>query len=609
MGRRWTLSTKVVVAYSALIALMAGVLTTGLYWQFRSAQRLGMRDRLLELLNLAAPQIDSDYHSLTVTPADANKPFYTINVQQLKAIQAASPSINRIYTFRRQADGQFTMVLDCPDEDNPKAQVGEPLQVLTPVLLTQDSEIHQSVVESDVLPNADGRPVLYGYTPIKDLFGRVEGILAIELDASTEIQHEMQVGMIALIIFLVILGCTVLLVEKLSRSLIVSPILRLNQAAKQLADGHWEQTLPSDRADELGELAKSFNHMAQQLQTTLQQLETYSQTLEEKVIERTQQLEAAKGEAEINSLRLQETLDTLKWTQSQLVHTEKMSGLGQLVAGVAHEINNPINFIYGNLRYAHDYMQGLVKLVDLYQHEFPEPPASIQAEIKTTELDYLKADLQKLFTSMRVGVERIRAIILSLRNFSRLDESGCKPVDIHEGIESTLMILQSTLNTSLNNRLHTTGIEVIRDYGQLPHVECYAKELNQVFMNLITNAIDALKGIGSKLSAHNPADAETTQSPPSITIRTETIDADWVRITIADNGPGIPDAVRSRIFDPFFTTKDVGKGTGLGLSISYNIVAERHGGKLYCHSSPGLGSEFMIEIPVRLAPANKQDEA
>ncbi|WP_427157737.1 PAS domain S-box protein [Aliinostoc sp. HNIBRCY26] len=281
---------------------------------------------------------------------------------------------------------------------------------------------------------------------------------------------------------------------------------------------------------------------------------------------------------------LENTVRELQLTQAQLIQSEKMSSLGNMVAGVAHEINNPVNFIHGNLIPASEYAQDLLRLVGLYQIYYPYPPEEIQETLIDIEFDFLKEDLVKLLKSMRVGTQRIREIVLSLRNFSRLDEAEFKDVDIHEGIDSTLMILHNRLKSKPDH----PEILVIKEYGELPLVECYPGQLNQVFMNILSNAIDALESL-------------CMSEQGQITIRTEVIHSNWVRISIADNGTGIPATVVSKLFDPFFTTKSVGKGTGLGLSISYQIVVDKHKGKLYCHSEPGNGAEFVIEIPITQA--------
>ena len=275
---------------------------------------------------------------------------------------------------------------------------------------------------------------------------------------------------------------------------------------------------------------------------------------------------------------LTDTLTQLKQSKLWLVQSEKMSSLGRLVGGVAHEINNPVNFIHGNLSPMQEYVQDLLNLVQLYQTVYPHPIAEIQTELERIDLKFIQEDLPKMLNSMRVGTDRIRKIVLSLRNFSRADEAECKPVNIHEGIDNTLSILQHRLEETLQRQ----AIQVIKQYGNLPLVECYAGQLNQVFLAILTNAIDAL---------------EIEDNPRQITIRTAVIESAWVEIAIADNGMGMPEEIRQRIFDPFLTTKPVGKGTGMGMSISYQIVVERHGGKLECVSVPGKGTEFVIQIP------------
>ncbi len=333
-------------------------------------------------------------------------------------------------------------------------------------------------------------------------------------------------------------------------------------------------------------LHRAFDELEKRVHERTSELSQANFMLKQEIAER-EQVEAAlrQSEAQLKqqAQQLESTLYELQRTQSQLVQSEKMSSLGQLVAGVAHEINNPVSFIYGNVKYADEYIQTVLHLLTLYQQQCPDPVDELKAALVGIDLEFLATDLQKLLQSMKVGAERIREIVLSLRNFSRLDEAEMKAVDIHEGLDNTLLILKNRLKAHASH----PGITVLREYGDLPLVECYAGQLNQVFMNVLSNAIDVLED-----SANQPS-----EQPGVIHICT-TVQADhWVVVRIADNGPGMSETVQRRLFDPFFTTKPVGRGVGLGLSISYQIVVEKHGGRLKCHSIPGQGTEFVIEIP------------
>jgi len=350
------------------------------------------------------------------------------------------------------------------------------------------------------------------------------------------------------------------------------------------------------------ELQKAHDKLKIQVEERTAELKAANELLKSDIAER-QKIEAALrySEAELREKanQLERTLHELQRTQATLIQKEKMSSLGQLVAGLAHEINNPISFIHGNLPYASQYVRELLDLVHLYQQYYPQPAAEIETRAQEIDLSFLLDDLVRILLSMQRGVERIQLLVSSLQNFVRLDQAEMKPVDLHEGIDSTLLILQNRLKQTPDH----PGILVIKEYGDLPLVECYAGEINQVFINVLSNAIDALEGtypvccpspcirirteviVGSPLENHS---IQNQQSDNSV----------WVAIQIADNGPGMTEAVRQKLFDPFFTTKPVGKGTGLGLSISYQIVVEKHGGQLKCISAPGQGTEIAIEIPI-----------
>lgn len=331
--------------------------------------------------------------------------------------------------------------------------------------------------------------------------------------------------------------------------------------------------------------------------TTLERILTEFQETESELAVSNRELQVSKAALEQKAATLEEILEELQLAQVQMVQSEKMSSLGQLVAGVAHEINNPVNFIYANLEPIGEYVQDLLGLIGSYQKHYPNPPLTLEAEVATADLGFIEEDLPKILTSMEVGAERIRQIVLSLRNFSRSDEQGRKPVDIHEGIESTLVILQHRLK----EQSELSEIEIVRDYEVLSAVECYPGLMNQVFMNILSNAIDAID---------EDCAQKGRQERGSITLRTyEETDAngeDWVGIAIADTGIGIPEAIQDRVFDAFFTTKPVGKGTGIGLSISHSLVTKKHGGKLTFTSEPGQCTEFVVQLPTQLSTERKQ---
>ncbi|MEL7034842.1 MAG: PAS domain S-box protein [Cyanobacteria bacterium J06592_8] len=304
-------------------------------------------------------------------------------------------------------------------------------------------------------------------------------------------------------------------------------------------------------------------------------------------------------QAQAQAHKLEAALQELQQTQAQLIQSEKMSSLGQMVAGIAHEINNPVTFVYSNVKPAIQYTDDLLNLVSLYQEYYPQPTSKIKEEINEIDLEFIQEDLPKVLNSMNIGAERIRNIVLSLRNFSRLDEAEFKAVDLHQGLDSTLLILQSRLKEQAGQ----VGINLVKNYGNLPMVECYANQMNQVFMNIIVNAIDAFNEPmilkAQRSSTNSDSASNVLLKKPTLEIQTEVMNSNSVSIRIRDNGPGIPQKIRSKLFDPFFTTKPIGKGTGLGLSISYQIIVEKHQGQLECYSEVGQGTEFAIQIPIR----------
>ena len=302
------------------------------------------------------------------------------------------------------------------------------------------------------------------------------------------------------------------------------------------------------------------------------------------------ELQASEARERDRAIQLEQSLEQIQQMQLQLVQNEKMAAIGQLVAGVAHEINNPINFIVGNLTYAEGYVKDITDLLKLYDQNYSPPVPDIAAKIEEIELPYVIEDLPKLISSLRVGGDRIRQVSKSLRTFSRADTSSKVAFDLHEGIDSSLIILKHRLKANT----HRPEIEVIQDYGNLLPVNCYPGQINQVFLNLLANAIDALnESVGDR------SYQEMQAYPRQITVRTEVSqNGNWAIVRIKDNGMGMTAEVKQKVFDHLFTTKAVGQGTGLGLSISRQIVMEKHEGQLTCISSPGEGAEFVIEIPI-----------
>lgn len=330
---------------------------------------------------------------------------------------------------------------------------------------------------------------------------------------------------------------------------IARPIKAVTKVAKQATqEGNYELQAPVTTDDEIGVLATSLNQLIERVATQIREL---------------------------------------KQAQAQLIQGEKMSSLGQMVAGIAHEINNPVNFIYANLDYAYSYTKSLLELVELYQHYYPNPDLEIKQHIETIELDFINEDLPRIMSSMHTGAERIRQIILSLRNFCHLDEAQMKQVDIHEGIENTLLLLNHRINT---------GIEIVKQYdNKLPLIECYPAQINQVFWHVISNAIDEL--LTCNKTSH-----------PQMIIQTQRINSKEFEVKIRDNGSGIRPEIKDKIFDPFFTTKPVGEGTGMGLAICYQIV-EKHRGKIQVLSASDQGTEFAIILPIEHHLSTQKQES
>ncbi len=459
--------------------------------------------------------------------------------------------------------------------------------------IQQGQSVYRLEPESGL--NAVYAPLVSGKQPIA--IAKIQIVSGYYSQALTALNRLLWVG-------LAVATLLSLAIARLLARQIGQPIKQLAERSKTLAAGDLSSPIPGLQAGgELGQLATAYQEMADSLKTLIgdledrvatrtHELELARQTLEDRVRDRTeevwqkhQQLQQAHDElqrlnAEVTAKadQLSHALGNLQKAQAHLIQTEKMSSLGQLVAGVAHEINNPVNFIYGNLPYISRYMSDLLSLVDRYSQLQAETPA-IAAYKETIEFDFITTDLPKILASMQTGADRIRQIIISLRNFSRLDEADMKQANLHEGLDNTLVILQHRL---AHEETAEPEIKIIKQYGNLPSVECHPRQLNQVFMNILSNAIDALEA--------------SEQAEKQIVIQTQLSPNRQVRISIHDNGPGIPAELQDKLFDPFFTTKPVGKGTGLGLTVAYQIL-EQHHGHLQVISQPGQGTTIVIDLP------------
>ena len=370
---------------------------------------------------------------------------------------------------------------------------------------------------------------------------------------AVEVQAQRYQGLI-ISMSIILSGAIALTISLLIARSLLRPLTQVTAAARQIqAAADFDQRVLINSQDEVGDLAEAFNTLVNRVQALLKEQQQ---------------------------------------TQAQLYQSDKMASLGQLVAGVAHEINNPANFIHGNLTHFRNYANQLLEIVQLYGIHYPEPVPEIPDAIEDADVEFLQTDIPMMLTSMEMGTDRIRQIVLSLRNFSRLDEAEVKAVDLHEGLDNTLLILQHRLKESSAR----PAIEVIKQYDVLPLVECYPGKLNQVCMNILANAIDAIEEARAQRSYTDwPAD------PGQITIQTQLLRADRIRIAITDNGKGMAEATLKRLFDLFFTTKPVGKGTDIGMAISYQIITEGHQGTLTVNSTPGQGTQIVITVPIHHA--------
>ena len=557
-----SLSQRLLSAFAAIL-LAAGITTLGInYLWVRSSLEEQVQERAEALAN-----------SLVFATEGVIEVGYTVIMRRTVQNYAILPAILEVAIVNpdRTVVANSKAVLQNSLYYRLGEQISDPLETAVSTGIGTDLE----AVESN-------KSILVKILPFRStLFGSSDrrGVAILFVDRAEMEKEIRQTFLFSTAIMTMGMG-TILIVMGLSiQNIVLRPLGSLDRAVNFSKDANCFTIPPNLKSKEFQSLAITILEAYDRLQNEINERRQAEASLREK------------------SEQLEQTIMELKQTQSQLIQTEKMSSLGQMVAGIAHEINNPVSFIAGNVVHASEYFQDFLRLFKSYQEIYFDP----HPEIKniTEEIDFYFAieDFQIMLDSMKIGADRIRNIVLSLRNFSRLDEAEMKEADVHEGIDNTLLILQHRLESKMD-RLE---IKIIKNYGNIPRIECYPSQLNQVFMNILSNAIDALEERA----------IENTNFSPQIKISTEirdrerisksqsyTLNSTSLIICIADNGFGISSEIKERLFDPFFTTKPVGKGTGLGLSISYQIVVDRHKGLLVCHSQPEKGAEFEIVIPV-----------
>lgn len=561
--RHWRIQKKIGFGYGLALGIgflgsMLGLVVAD-YYQGQGIKQLADANIQAQLLvELKAEIGRSQYHGLRATA-------FNNGLTSQQTIQEFQKSLAEIKSLQTQITNFFNRNPAWTASDFSEI---ESLLINTIDRLEQFQDLHLENPEiSKPIQAHEVDPLLEIQVSIESLNNFIAIAQSQSRQAEIELENAQGIEKIVIVLSALVAVIIAGIIALQTTRSITKPLIHLNKIAQKAAQqSDFNVRVPVTTEDEIGTLSQSFNWLIKS------------------VAERTQELQTTATTAEAQAQELRMTLKQLQETQMQLIQTEKMSSLGQLVAGVAHEINNPVNFIHGNLEYALEYVNVLFAILELYQKQGITTP-EIEQLVTEYDFEYIQTDLPRLLESMRVGTQRIKSIVISLRIFSRLDEAAIKAVDIHTGIDSTLMILQSRLKATSQRR----EIQVITEYGDLPEIECYAGQLNQVFMNILANAIDALE------------ETADSQKDLKIWIHTARSHDHQIVIKIKDNGPGIPPEDKKRLFDPFFTTKPIGKGTGLGLSISYRIVTEKHKGKLKCVSQVGQGTEFIISLPIQLS--------
>ncbi|AFY40256.1 integral membrane sensor signal transduction histidine kinase [[Leptolyngbya] sp. PCC 7376] len=513
-------------------------------------------------------------HEVITTAADLDKQLVDAETGQRGFLLTDSPAYLEPYYTGRQGGTEKLNRLKFLTRDNDAQQ--QRLETIQGLMQQKFAELQETIdltnsgkkdqalalVKTDV-----GKQFMDDMRPILDNFIEEESSLLAKrqakYQATTLTAQIWHVSEFIIVIVVLLLGFISI------NAKVVKPLAAIAKLSHHLAQGKMVEFPKHSEIEEIDYLIRSFEYMAGEIESRSAALVDQKEQLQLRVDEQT----------------------------LELIQSEKMSSLGQLVAGIAHEINNPVNFIHGNINPLTENTQNLIELVELYQETYPTASVDIEEKIEDIDLDFLKEDSLKILTSMTVGTKRIRQIVISLKNFSRIDEAEFKEVDIHEGLNNTLLLLEHRIKATSDR----PRIQIEKEYGDLPLVKCYPGQLNQVFMNILVNALDALDE-----RDHDRPIEVLEQNPSTIKIHTQRVGIDRVTIYIDDNGPGIPEAIRQQIFDPFFTTKPIGKGTGIGMSISYQIITEKHDGILYCQSLADGGSRFIIEMPCDLEHSSEK---
>nr|WP_275994320.1 ATP-binding protein [Argonema antarcticum] len=547
---RWRINQKISYGYGlaigiAILGTVAG-LATGEYYEKQAKEHLAYANEQHNLLNqLRNTSLEARLHQQRLVPVLGNSVWLRYEVLEFdRNIANSKTLLTRIKYFadsnpNGSVANRNELIALLNDYENTTESYSQLVKYILKEINVSDLKPEEIEGAQQVLLRTISGEVSIKFDRLADRLSRlIDTARSQENQGAGILKRASAVRFWITMASMCLSGALAAVLAFYTSRAIARPLQAVTQIAQQVAqESNFNLQAPVTSEDEIGILATSLNQL-------IKQIATYT--------------------------------DELNQAQAQLIQTEKMSSLGQMVAGVAHEINNPISFIYGNIEHANNYTENLLELIQLYQQEYPHSTPTIQNLIDTIDIDFLTEDLAKLFSSMKIGADRIRQIVLCLRNFSRLDEAEMKFVDIHTGIDSTLVIINHRLN---NN------IEVIKHYGNLPLVECYPAQLNQVFMNIFSNAVDAL------LSTERPTNKQ-------IVIRTEKVNANRILVKIWDNGSGITGEIKNKLFDPFFTTKPIGQGTGLGLYVCYQIV-EKHKGRIEVKSEPGQGTEFAISLPMK----------